>query len=67
MKNPWVLLLIVLSCGWAQAENWPRFRGPTGQGLSSETNLPLHWSPTSTIFYAQRDMLADPLVAGTCC
>jgi outer membrane protein assembly factor BamB len=25
------------------AEDWPRFRGPTGQGISTETNLPLHW------------------------
>ena len=25
----------------AAAENWPRFRGPTGQGISSETNVPL--------------------------
>ncbi|MBV9124641.1 MAG: PQQ-binding-like beta-propeller repeat protein [Planctomycetes bacterium] len=26
------------------AENWPGFRGPTGQGISSEKNLPLTWS-----------------------
>src|SRR5689334_9439763 len=28
----------------AQAENWPQFRGPTGQGVSSESTLPLEWS-----------------------
>jgi len=33
----------------ALAENWPRFRGPTGQGLSSETNLPTRWSPAENI------------------
>jgi len=27
----------------ATAENWPQFRGPTGQGLTSETNLPITW------------------------
>lgn len=27
-----------------RAENWPEFRGPTGQGLSSETGLPVEWS-----------------------
>ena len=32
-----------------QAENWPRFRGPTGQGVSSETSLPAEWSSTSGI------------------
>ncbi len=26
------------------AENWPGFRGPGGQGHSSETNLPTKWS-----------------------
>ncbi|MHC4403233.1 MAG: outer membrane protein assembly factor BamB family protein [Planctomycetota bacterium] len=51
MKKPLVLFLIVLSSGWAHAENWPRFRGPTGQGVSSETNLPLHWSPTSNLVW----------------
>ncbi len=24
--------------------NWPEFRGPTAQGVSSAKNLPLHWS-----------------------
>jgi outer membrane protein assembly factor BamB len=28
----------------AQAENWPQFRGPTGQGISSEKNVPIKWS-----------------------
>lgn len=31
------------------AENWPRFRGPTGQGVSTETNLPTKWSATENI------------------
>ncbi len=31
------------------AENWPRFRGPGGQGHSSETNLPVHWSSTENV------------------
>jgi len=26
------------------AEDWPQFRGPTGQGVSSETGLPTRWS-----------------------
>ncbi|MBC8868694.1 MAG: PQQ-binding-like beta-propeller repeat protein [Planctomycetes bacterium] len=51
MKNSRVLFLILLSSGWAHAENWPRFRGPTGQGLSSEANLPLHWSPSSNVVW----------------
>ena len=26
------------------AENWPQFRGPTRQGVSTETQLPVEWS-----------------------
>lgn len=35
------LALILHSLAWA--ENWPQFRGPTGGGLSTETDLPLTW------------------------
>ncbi len=31
------------------AENWPRFRGPNGQGHSRETGLPVHWNATSNV------------------
>lgn len=31
------------------AENWPSWRGPTGNGLSNEKNLAIHWSPTQNV------------------
>ncbi len=31
------------------AEDWPQFRGPSGQGNSSETDLPLNWSGTQNV------------------
>src|SRR5262245_48073316 len=31
------------------AEDWPEFRGPTGQGISSEKNLPTEWGPDKNI------------------
>lgn len=31
------------------AENWPRFRGPNGQGISAEKGVPINWSATSNI------------------
>lgn len=31
------------------AENWPQWRGPSANGISSETNLPVKWSPTENI------------------
>jgi hypothetical protein len=36
--------LIGAGLGPCFAENWPGFRGPTGQGISHEENLPLTWS-----------------------
>ena len=36
-------------CDLVQADNWMRFRGPTGQGLSNETNLPVTWSATESV------------------
>jgi len=33
----------------ASGENWVRFRGPTGQGISSEAKLPVTWSATKNI------------------
>jgi outer membrane protein assembly factor BamB len=31
------------------ADDWPQFRGPTGQGLSSAENLPVAWSENENI------------------
>ncbi|HAB16730.1 MAG TPA: PQQ-binding-like beta-propeller repeat protein [Verrucomicrobiota bacterium] len=31
------------------AENWPQFRGPDGQGHSTETAVPLRWSATENV------------------
>ena len=33
----------------ARADNWPQFRGPTGQGHTRDTDLPLKWSPTENV------------------
>jgi outer membrane protein assembly factor BamB len=47
-------MALVLLALWSLrlgAENWPRFRGPTGQGISSERNLLLHWSTSSNVVW----------------
>jgi outer membrane protein assembly factor BamB len=31
------------------AENWPQWRGPSSNGISSEKNIATRWSPTSNI------------------
>ena len=35
----------------AAPEDWPQFRGPTGQGHSSESGLPVQWSETQNIVW----------------
>jgi outer membrane protein assembly factor BamB len=32
-----------------EAENWPQWRGPSANGISSETNLPIRWSRSENI------------------
>ena len=48
MKSP-TFILLLLSLLPAFAENWPLWRGPTGQGTSAEKNFPTHWSKTENV------------------
>ena len=41
--------LILLQLTKGRAEDWPQFRGPDGQGHSSDRGLPLRWSETENI------------------
>ncbi len=43
------MVLVVLSRAGVRAEDWPQFRGPTGQGHSSERGLPLDWSESRNV------------------
>jgi outer membrane protein assembly factor BamB len=44
-----VLLVILLSATGVVSANWPAWRGPTGDGVSAEKNLPVKWSTTENI------------------
>jgi len=35
------------------AQDWPEFRGPTGQGHAAATKLPLEWSSTQNVAWKQ--------------
>lgn len=39
----------LLATAAARAENWPSFRGPRGDGTSTEKGLPVRWSATENI------------------
>jgi outer membrane protein assembly factor BamB len=43
------LLIAALSLVCVRADNWPQWRGPLLNGVSSETNLPVKWTADSNI------------------
>lgn len=44
----WIAFVVVAMPAGAWAD-WPEFRGPTGQGLSSAKSLPTEWSPEKNV------------------
>jgi outer membrane protein assembly factor BamB len=38
------VVIVLLAAGLASAENWPRFRGPNGDGQSDAAGIPSEWS-----------------------
>ncbi len=43
------IVAVVLVAGAVHAEEWPGWRGPRGDGTSTETGVPLTWSRTDNI------------------
>ena len=41
--------MLVIGTGPSRSADWPEFRGPTGQGQSNDTGIPLHWSESENI------------------
>ena len=52
--RPLFLALLGLAALRTQAEDWPEFRGPTGQGYSLESGLPLKWSATENVVWKSK-------------
>jgi outer membrane protein assembly factor BamB len=42
-------LFAMAAAATLSAENWPQWRGPSANGVSSEKGIPLKWSPTENI------------------
>ena len=58
------LVAAMLACGVVSlhaTENWPQWRGPALNGISTEKNLPVKWSPTENITWK----LAMPALSGS--
>src|SRR5271155_4359535 len=61
------LWLLALTESAARAEDWPQFRGPTGQGHSTERGVPVEWSESKNIIWTAPVPgrgWASPVVAG---
>src|SRR5262245_20277744 len=41
--------LVAVTLSPASADNWPTWRGPAAIGISTETDLPTHWSANENI------------------
>jgi outer membrane protein assembly factor BamB len=46
-----ILLLVINTMSTVQAQNWPGWRGPNGDGTSSEINLPVKWDSTTNVLW----------------
>ena len=44
-------ILILNSISATQAQNWPNWRGPLGDGTSVETNLPIKWDSITKVVW----------------
>lgn len=47
----WLAGWLLGHCGPAVAADWPAFRGPRGDGVSTETEAPLKWDPDHNIVW----------------
>ncbi len=49
LKTRLAALGFLVLCGLAFADDWPAFRGPTGNGLSAEKKAPAVWAPDRNV------------------
>src|SRR5947207_13669592 len=61
------LTILLLAATCAHAQEWPRFRGPGGQGHSPESALPDTWDATKNVSWKTAipgDGWSSPIVWG---
>lgn len=49
MRTLGVLTFTLMITSLVPAADWPRFRGPNGEAVSTDTNLPVKWSTTENL------------------
>jgi outer membrane protein assembly factor BamB len=66
MRYPFAVIVVLLSVSAARADDWPEFRGPTGQGHATG-NLPTEWGPEKNVTWKQEvpgEGWSSPVVSG---
>jgi outer membrane protein assembly factor BamB len=61
------LFIVLLAHGMSIAGDWPQFRGPTGDGVSHATNVPVQWSASDHVVWKQEipgSGWSSPVLAG---
>lgn len=64
MKPIVLVLALILS---SHAADWPQFRGPTGDGVTTDSNLPLTWSEKENLVWRTElpgPGSSSPIIAG---
>jgi outer membrane protein assembly factor BamB len=51
IRNTLLSLLLVIGSFNLKAENWPNFRGPKGDGTSSEKEIPVKWDERTNVLW----------------
>lgn len=67
MPRTLLAIALVLAPALSPAAEWTRFRGPNGQGVSPDANVPTEWSDGSGVAWAvpvPADGWSSPVVAG---
>ena len=49
MRRSVLILVAMLALSGGASANWPAWRGPGGNGVSAEKNLPIKWGPSENI------------------
>src|SRR4026209_1128719 len=49
MRHVLAICLLTFAAASVHADNWPAWRGPTGQGYCAEKNVPMKWSDKENV------------------
>jgi outer membrane protein assembly factor BamB len=47
------IVMTLWAAGLARPENWPQFRGPTGQGSAAQGTFPVEWDTTKNVAWKE--------------